>query len=99
MAALEDGNLVNSGTIRVTGKGTKKVGIYHVGNKAEIKDGSKINISGESTTGIYNTKTMTIDGKVTINAKNGSTGIYSSGGTITSTSGNKLNITVYNSAT
>ena len=99
MAALEDGNLVNSGTIRVTGKGTKKVGIYHVGNKAEIKDGSKINISGESTTGIYNTKTMTIDGKVTINAKNGSTGIYSSGGTITSTSGNKLNITVDNSAT
>ena len=99
MAALEDGNLVNSGTITVTGKGTKKVGIYHVGNKAEIKDGSKINISGESTTGIYNTKTMTIDGKVTINAKNGSTGIYSSGGTITSTSGNKLNITVDNSAT
>ena len=99
MAALEDGNLVNSGTIRVTGKGTKKVGIYHVGNKAEIKDGSEINISGESTTGIYNTKTMTIDGKVTINAKNGSTGIYSSGGTITSTSGNKLNITVDNSAT
>ncbi|WP_338966640.1 autotransporter-associated N-terminal domain-containing protein [Fusobacterium nucleatum] len=99
MAALEDGNLVNSGTIRVTGKGTKKVGIYHVGNKAEIKDGSKINISGESTTGIYNTKTMTIDGKVTINAKNGSTGIYSSGGTITSTSGNKLNITVDNFAT
>ena len=99
MAALEDGNLVNSGTIRVTGKGTKKVGIYHVGNKAEIKDGSKINISGESTTGIYNTKTMTIDGKVTINAKNGSTGIYSSGGTITSTSVNKLNITVDNSAT
>ena len=98
-AALEDGNLVNSGTITVTGKGTKKVGIYHVGNKAEIKDGSKINISGESTTGIYNTKTMTIDGKVTINAKNGSTGIYSSGGTITSTSGNKLNITVDNSAT
>ena len=99
MAALEDGNLVNSGTITVTGKGTKKVGIYHVGNKAEIKDGSKINISGESTTGIYNTKTMTIDGKVTINTKNGSTGIYSSGGTITSTSGNKLNITVDNSAT
>ena len=99
MAALEDGNLINSGTITVTGKGTKKVGIYHVGNKAEIKDGSKINISGESTTGIYNTKTMTIDGKVTINAKNGSTGIYSSGGTITSTSGNKLNITVDNSAT
>ena len=99
MAALEDGNLVNSGTITVTGKGTKKVGIYHVGNKAEIKDGSKINISGESTTGIYNTKTMTIDGKVTINAKNGSTGIYSSGGTITSTSVNKLNITVDNSAT
>ena len=99
MAALEDGNLVNSGTIRVTGKGTKKVGIYHVGNKAEIKDGSKINISGESTTGIYNTKTMTIDGKVTINAKNGSTGIYSSGGTIASTSVNKLNITVDNSAT
>ena len=99
MAALEDGNLVNSGTITVTGKGTKKVGIYHVGNKAEIKDGSKINISGESTTGIYNTKTMTIDGKVTINAKNGSTGIYSSGGTIASTSVNKLNITVDNSAT
>ena len=99
MAALEDGNLVNSGTITVTGKGTKKVGIYHVGNKAEIKDGSKINISGESTKGIYNTKTMTIDGKVTINAKNGSTGIYSSGGTITSTSVNKLNITVDNSAT
>ncbi len=99
MATLENGNLVNSGIVSVTGKGTKKVGIYHIGDKAEIKNSSKINVSGESTTGIYNKKTMTIDGKVMINAKDGSTGIYSSGGSITSTAGDKLKVTVDNSLT
>ncbi len=98
MAALGDGNLVNSGTVTVTGNGDKKVGIYNIGNKAEIKDGSQINVSGNSTTGIFNKTIMNIDGKVTINAKDGSTGIYSSGGTITSTSGNNLKITVTGSS-
>ena len=98
IVALADGNLVNSGTVAVTGKGAKKVGIYHIGNKAEIQDGTKINVSGLSSTGIYNTSNMTIDGKVKISAKDGATGIYAKGGTITSTSGNNLKMTVDNSA-
>ena len=101
IAALANGKVVNTGTITVIGKGKKKVGIYNDGKKVELKDKTIINIGGESSSGVYNKSIMEISAttdKVQINAKNGSTGIYSNGGSITSTAGNKLEITVDNSS-
>ncbi len=95
IAAGNTGN--NSGTVNFTGTGGS--GIYNRGT-FNLTDGSVINIEGTTSSGIYNlkpiggTSTINISGTVKIAVKKGATAIYSNGGTITSTSGNSLTISV-----
>ncbi|WP_462425965.1 autotransporter-associated N-terminal domain-containing protein [Fusobacterium varium] len=96
--AIATGNTGNnSGTINFTGTGGS--GIYNRGI-FNLTNGSKINVEGTTSSGIYNLKpvvgvnTVSISGTVGIDVKKGATAIYSNGGTIASTSGNALTISV-----
>ncbi|MEQ3308893.1 autotransporter-associated N-terminal domain-containing protein, partial [Fusobacterium varium] len=96
--AIATGNTGNnSGTINFTGTGGS--GIYNRGI-FNLTNGSKINVEGTTSSGIYNLKpavgvnTISISGTVGIDVKKGATAIYSNGGTIASTSGNALTISV-----
>jgi len=90
MAAIKGANLKTDGTIEITGKGIKKVGVYNDGDTAEIGDGSKITVYGSESAAIYNKKTTKITGNTIINAKNGTIGIFSTG------SGKNVNFTSTN---
>ena len=79
IAAIEGANLKTDGIIQVTGTGIKKVGVYNDGDTAEIGDGSEITVHGSESAAIYNKKTTNITGNTTINAKNGTIGIFSTG--------------------
>ncbi|MCB8566911.1 hypothetical protein, partial [Fusobacterium ulcerans] len=68
-------------------------GIYNTGTFT-ISSGSNIEVSGEASSGIYNESTVNISGTVALKGTAGTTGIYSNGGTITSTSGNALSISI-----
>ena len=96
LAALNNADVANTGTLKVLGTGKNKAGIYNNGTgTATIGNNSNIEITGESSSAVYNnTGTVNISGTNSITANNGSVGIFSSGGTVTSTSGNNLNITV-----
>ncbi|MFA3799779.1 autotransporter-associated N-terminal domain-containing protein [Leptotrichia hongkongensis] len=96
LAALNNADVANTGTLKILGTGKNKAGIYNNGTgTATIGQGSDIEITGESSSAVYNNSgTVNISGTNSITANNGSVGIFSSGGTVTSTSGNNLNITV-----
>ena len=87
----------NSGIIKVLGSGNNKAGIYNEGTFT-ISNGSNIEVSGSTSTVAYNEGNMNIAGTVTLKGTNGTTGIYSDGGTVTSTSGNSLFINLDDSA-
>ncbi|WP_130890193.1 autotransporter-associated N-terminal domain-containing protein [Fusobacterium ulcerans] len=93
MAVLDTSTGSNSGTIKVLGTGNNKSGIYNTGTFT-ISNGSNIEVSGEASSGIYNENTVNISGTVALKGADGTTGIYSDGGTITSTSGNNLSIII-----
>ena len=93
LATVSNGVGSNSGTIKVLGTGNNKSGIYNTGTFT-ISNGSNIEVTGESSSGIYNTGTVNISGTVALKGTGGTTGIYSDGGTITSTSGNTLTISI-----
>ncbi|WP_405356317.1 autotransporter-associated N-terminal domain-containing protein [Fusobacterium animalis] len=92
MVALNNSNLTNNGTVKVVGAGKEKVGIYNDGNVATISNGSKIEVNGPLSTALYNKKTTNISGTVNIKTTGGATGVFSTGGSITSSSGNNLKI-------
>lgn len=79
IAAIKGANLKTDGIIQITGTGIKKVGVYNDGDTAEIGDGSEITVHGSESAAIYNKKTTNITGNTTINAKNGTIGIFSTG--------------------
>ena len=83
----------NSGTVRILGVGNNKSGIYNTGT-FNISNGSNIEVSGDSSLGIYNEKVLNISGTVSLKGTSGTTGIYSNGGTIISTSGSELSIMI-----
>ncbi|EFS25377.2 hypothetical protein FUAG_00892, partial [Fusobacterium ulcerans ATCC 49185] len=93
LATVSGGVGSNSGTVKVLGTGNNKSGIYNTGTFT-ISNGSNIEVTGESSSGIYNNNVVSVSGTVNIKGTNGTTGIYSNGGTITSTSGNNLTISV-----
>ena len=93
LATVSNGVGSNSGTIKVLGTGNNKSGIYNTGTFT-ISNGSNIEVTGESSSGIYNSNTVNISGTVALKGTGGTTGIYSDGGTITSTSGNALTISI-----
>ena len=93
LATVSNGVGSNSGTIKVLGTGNNKSGIYNTGIFT-ISNGSNIEVTGESSSGIYNSNTVNISGTVALKGTGGTTGIYSDGGTITSTSGNALTISI-----
>ena len=81
-------NLVGA-TIEYTSKGG--TGVYNLGT---YNQRGTLKINGENNIGIYNKEgTVNISGVTTIDTKKGSKGIYSDGGTITSTAGANLKIT------
>ena len=98
MAATKGADLKTDGIIKVTGKGVKKVGVYNDGKVAEIGDASEITVHGSESAAIYNKKTMNITGNTTINAKNGTIGIFStgSGQNVTFNSTNKAHKVIIN---
>ena len=66
-------------------------GIYNLGTYNQT---GTLKINGDKNIGIYNKEgTVNISGATTIDTKKGSKGIYSDGGTITSTAGANLKIT------
>ena len=66
-------------------------GIYNLGTYNQT---GTLKINGDNNIGIYNKEgTVNISGATTIDTKKGSKGIYSDGGTITSTAGANLKIT------
>ncbi len=89
--AVLDATGQNSGTIEVGGVGTNKAGIYNKGT-FKVSNGSKITVSGEKSSGIYNENILNISGKVDLAISKGAIGIYSNGGTISSTSADQLSI-------
>ncbi|MDH6459366.1 hypothetical protein M2102_003017, partial [Fusobacterium sp. PH5-7] len=93
LATVSGGVGSNSGTVKVLGTGNNKSGIYNTGTFT-ISSGSNIEVTGESSSGIYNNNVVSVSGTVNIKGTNGTTAIYSNGGTITSTSGNNLTISV-----
>ncbi len=93
LATVGGGVGSNSGTVKVLGTGNNKSGIYNTGTFT-ISSGSNIEVTGESSSGIYNNNVVSVSGTVNIKGTNGTTAIYSNGGTITSTSGNNLTILV-----
>ena len=97
LAALNNADIANTGTIKVSGTGKNKAGIYNNGTgTATLGNGSKIEISGDSSSAVYNNGgTVNFSGTAnSITANNGAVGVFSSGGTVTSTSGNNLTINV-----
>ena len=93
LATVNNGVGSNSGTVKVLGTGNNKSGIYNTGTFT-ISNGSNIEVTGESSSGIYNSNTVNINGTVVLKGTEGTTAIYSNGGTITSTSGNTLTISI-----
>ncbi|WP_373080530.1 beta strand repeat-containing protein, partial [Fusobacterium varium] len=93
LATVSNGVGSNNGTVKVLGTGNNKSGIYNTGTFA-ISNGSNIEVTGESSSGIYNSNTVNISGTVALKGTGGTTGIYSDGGTTTSTSGNTLTISI-----
>ncbi|WP_339099796.1 autotransporter-associated N-terminal domain-containing protein [Fusobacterium ulcerans] len=93
LATVSNGVGSNSGTIKVLGTGNNKSGIYNTGTFT-ISNGSNIEVTGESSSGIYNSNAVNISGTVALKGTGGTTGIYSDGGTITSTSENNLSIVI-----
>ncbi|ASQ49277.1 hypothetical protein BCB68_10330 [Leptotrichia sp. oral taxon 498] len=93
--AVDNGNSgESSGTITYTGNNASAIynkGLFHV------KAGSTTSVTGSGDTGIYNSGTLKLDGTVTMNLKDGSTGIFSDKGTITSV-GNNVTISIDDSA-
>ncbi|BBM56910.1 autotransporter beta-domain protein [Leptotrichia trevisanii] len=78
IAAVNDGDLKTSADIKVTGTGVKKVGVYNGGNEAEISGGT-ITVSGEDSAGVLNKKKTRFTADTTIEASDGTTGIFSNG--------------------
>ena len=93
LATVSGGVGSNSGTVKVLGTGNNKSGIYNTGTFT-IFSGSNIEVTGESSSGIYNNNVVSVSGTVNIKGTNGTTAIYSNGGTITSTSENALSISI-----
>jgi len=91
MAADENNTIKNTGTLKVTGK--KTTGIYNLGTFTQSGATPKLEVSGEKSLGLYNKGTMTLAGTATISGTKGAIGIFSDGGTITSTMGSNLTIT------
>ena len=90
--AADTGNTINNdGQLKVTGKGA--TGIYNLGTFTQSGATSKLEVDGEKSLGLYNKKgTMTLAGTATITGTKGSIGIFSNGGSITSSMGNNLTI-------
>jgi len=85
-----------SNTGNITQTGDNGVSIYNEGTFTQGTTGAAktISLSGEQGTAIYNKGTFNISGNTNIIAQNGSKGIYSKGGSMTSTVGNGLNIDI-----
>ena len=91
MAADVGNTIKNIGELKVRGKGA--TGIYNLGTFIQTGGNSKIEVGGEKSLGLYNKAgTMTLDGTATINGTKGAIGIFSDGGTVTSSMGDKLSI-------
>ena len=82
--AADTGNTINNdGQLKVAGKGA--TGIYNLGTFTQSGATSKLEVDGEKSLGLYNKKgTMTLAGTATITGTKGSIGIFSNGGSITS---------------
>ena len=94
--AVDTGNTgEQNGTITYTGNNASAIF-----NKGTFTAGaaSTTTISGDGNIGIYNKGTMTLNGAVGMTLAKGSTGIFSDGGTITSTP-NKVTISVDDTTT
>ncbi len=93
--AVDTGNTGESSGI-ITYTGNNASAIFNKGT-FEAKTGSTTTITGSGNTGIYNSGTLKLFGTVGMTLTNGSTGIFSNGGTITS-AGNNVTISVDDSA-
>ena len=93
--AIDTGNTgEHNGTITYTGNNASA--IFNKGTFTAANT-SNTTISGDGNVGIYNKGTMALDGTVGMTLKNGSTGIFSDGGTVTSTP-NKVTISIDDTA-
>ena len=93
--AIDTGNTgEHNGTITYTGNNASA--IFNKGTFTAAGT-SNTTISGDGNVGIYNKGNMTLDGTVGMTLKNGSTGIFSDGGTVTSTP-NKVTISIDDTA-
>ena len=93
--AIDTGNIgEHNGTITYTGNNASA--IFNKGTFTAANT-SNTTISGDGNVGIYNKGIMALDGTVGMTLKNGSTGIFSDGGTVTSTP-NKVTISIDDTA-
>ena len=93
--AIDTGNTgEHNGTITYTGNNASA--IFNKGTFTAAVT-SNTTISGDGNVGIYNKGNMTLDGTVGMTLKNGSTGIFSDGGTVASTP-NKVTISIDDTA-
>ena len=86
----------NTGTIKMTGSEKNAA----ISNEGKFNLSGTLEVNGEKSSGLYNSGTgaTAINNDTVIKAENGATGIYGNGGTITLTSGKKLEITVDDSS-
>ena len=93
--AIDTGNIgEHNGTITYTGNNASA--IFNKGTFTAAGT-SNTTISGDGNVGIYNKGTMALNGTVGMTLKNGSTGIFSDGGTVTSAP-NKVTISIDDTA-
>ena len=93
--AIDTGNTgEHNGTITYTGNNASA--IFNKGTFTAAGT-SNTTISGDGNVGIYNKGTMALNGTVGMTLKNGSTGIFSDGGTVTSAP-NKVTISIDDTA-
>ena len=93
--AIDTGNTgEHNGTITYTGNNASA--IFNKGTFTAAGT-SNTTISGDGNVGIYNKGNMALNGTVGMTLKNGSTGIFSDGGTVTSTP-NKVTISIDDTA-
>ena len=95
MAIDENNSGENNGTITFNGKNTS--GIYNKGTYTQSA-GASLTITGKNNTSIYNTGTMTLNGTTSITGTDNSTGIYSSGGTVSRLASSPLTINLSNAS-
>jgi len=95
--AIDTGNNgENNGTVTFNGDNTS--GIYSLGDYKQIATAS-LTINGKNNTSIYNKGNMILDGTTKIIGTDGSTGIFSRGGTITRANTSPVTITLTNTGT